>query len=94
MNDAGLTLSPQCTLRDADELKSSLAALVEAPDDITVDASSVERIDTASLQLLVAFVATRKASGRVVRWTAPSETFMTCAMRLGLRGPLQLDAGG
>jgi ABC-type transporter Mla MlaB component len=63
---------------------------VELPHDVMLDASAVERIDTATLQLLAAFVATRAGAGRVVRWRLPSESLVHAADRLGLHTALRL----
>lgn len=94
MPDPGLTLAPQCALRDADDLKTALKPLLDLPQEVTIDASAVQRIDTATLQLLVAFVVTRRAASRGVRWRAPSEALISSAWRLGLQEPLRLKDPG
>ncbi len=94
MTESGLSLAPQCTLRDAEALKATLAPLLEQPQDVVIDASAVQRIDTATLQLLVAFVVTRAAAQRAVRWRAPSEALVSSAARLGLVVAMRLDERG
>ncbi|RYG87049.1 STAS domain-containing protein, partial [bacterium] len=52
---ASIVLDPQCTLREAEAMKVALQAAEDTSGDFVVDGGAVERIDTAGLQLLVAF---------------------------------------
>jgi ABC-type transporter Mla MlaB component len=90
-SESAVSLAAHCTLRDVAELKAALARLVELPGPVTFDGAAVERVDTAVLQLLTAFVVTRRTAGRSVRWHAPSAALLSSADRLGLGGPLQFD---
>src|SRR5689334_2101604 len=49
-----VVLSSNSSLRDASTLKDSLVALLDSQSPVTIDARAVERIDTATLQLLTA----------------------------------------
>jgi ABC-type transporter Mla MlaB component len=77
-------LAADCTIAQAASLKSQLAKVVGAPGAVTVNLSSVRRIDTAGFQVLAAFVRERRACGRDVRWEGASESFSVTASLLGL----------
>lgn len=85
-NQASTTvaLPPHCVLRDAAELKSELLKRVADPAAIALDASAVERIDTANLQLLFAFVRDRRKANLATTVPAPSASFRESVLRLGL----------
>jgi anti-anti-sigma regulatory factor len=87
-----LTLPRQCTLRDAEAFRAALLAADEEPGDFVVDATSVERIDTAGLQLLVAFARRLRLHERRLVWGKPSAELLRGAARLGLTGELGLPA--
>jgi anti-anti-sigma regulatory factor len=85
-----------CTVRDCAAIKSALADLRAAKDEIILDVSAVERIDTAVIQLLCAFVRDRKAKhgskdSKVV-WLGNSESFLDAVHVLGLRSELHVPA--
>ena len=48
-------LPVRATVRECTTLKQQLLGVVESPDPVTIDATDVELIDTAALQLLYAF---------------------------------------
>jgi anti-anti-sigma regulatory factor len=78
-------LSASCTVRDCVALKSALLDLLMDPQPVTINVSAVERIDTAALQLLCAFVRDRHAAGGQVLWTACTESFSEAIRLLGLQ---------
>jgi phospholipid transport system transporter-binding protein len=82
----------ECTIADADALKSGLAKLLEHPDAVTLDISAVQRIDTAGLQLIASFVRERAAHGRRIEWQGAAPAFSTAADLLGLSSLLQVPA--
>ncbi len=86
-----LVLQPECTLADAAELKSALCALLAHEATVTLDAASVERIDTAALQLLAAFVRDRRLAGLAVEWRAVSRAMHSAAQLLGMGSMLSLS---
>jgi anti-anti-sigma regulatory factor len=61
-------------------------------DPVVVDGSAVERIDTAGLQLLVAFARRQKEAGRRLHWEAASPALLSGSARLGLNEALGLGA--
>jgi len=69
---------------------TQLNSLLELKQDITIDASAVEMLDTAILQLLLAFVNKIKAQNRQVVWIKPSEEMINRAIMLNLNAGLGL----
>lgn len=88
--DGSLVLEAECTVAVADTLKSQLARRLDEPEPVTVDVSAVQRIDTAGLQLLAAFVRDRRTAGRAVQWRGRASALETAAGVLGLHHMLEL----
>lgn len=61
-----------------------------APPTVRLDMSAVEKIDTACLQLLVAFVLAATGKKVKVEWHACSERFLLAARSLNLNQALRL----
>ena len=80
-----LVLKAECTLADAGELKSALCALLPQ------DGTAVERIDTAALQLLAAFVRDRRLAGAALQWQSASPAVHSAARLLGMETMLALN---
>ena len=78
------------TLRDVTAFQAELAERLDDNGPVLIDASAVERIDTATLQLLVAFVRDLRADARVVEWTDCSPVLRRAAHALGLAVALDL----
>jgi ABC-type transporter Mla MlaB component len=87
-----LTLEAGCTLRDIADLQFSLVAARGDP--LLVDGGSVERIDTAGLQLLVALAQRQQRSGGRLEWKSVSTELQKGSERLGLGEALDLPAAG
>ena len=87
-----IALNSNCTVKDAVVLKRSLMALKDAQDTVVIDASAVERVDTATLQLLCAFVRERVGSDREVLWRSPSAAVFEASRLLGVSELLCLPA--
>ncbi|HMA12590.1 MAG TPA: STAS domain-containing protein [Steroidobacteraceae bacterium] len=87
---AGLKLEASCTLRDSMDMQFQLLAVDFGDADVLVDGSAVERIDTAGLQMLLAFTKYHAARGKPVRWTAASPELLRSSQVLGLDGMLGL----
>lgn len=85
-----IALDRQCTLREAEALKSALQAAEDSSGDFVVDAGAVERIDTAGLQLLVAFAARLRLLERRLVWAAVSPVVRDGAGQLGIAAVLGL----
>jgi ABC-type transporter Mla MlaB component len=77
---------------EATSLKESLAALLEEPQPVTLDITALQRIDTAGLQVITAFVRERGANGRAVEWQGSAPALATAVQLLGLTSVLKLPA--
>jgi anti-anti-sigma regulatory factor len=80
------------TLRNVTAFQAELAERLDESGSVRIDASAVERIDTATLQLLAAFVRDLRADARLVEWTQCSAVLRRAAHALGLTGALDLAA--
>jgi ABC-type transporter Mla MlaB component len=86
-----LVLAANCTVKDAVALKASLCALAETSGTVTVDSQALERIDTATVQLLCAFVRDRASRNQRVTWVGESAALQEAARLLGVRKLLGLN---
>jgi ABC-type transporter Mla MlaB component len=71
--------------RDLDEALNSQAVAID------LDMSGVEKIDTACLQLLTAFVLQARANDIALRWHEPSEHFLSAVNSLNLNAALGIE---
>jgi ABC-type transporter Mla MlaB component len=85
-----LVLSAECTIAEAEALKTELAGRLQEAAPVTLDVSALQRIDTAGLQLLAAFVRDRRTAGRAIAWRGQASALETAAGLLGLRDMLEL----
>jgi ABC-type transporter Mla MlaB component len=88
--DSVVAMASNCTVKDAAAMKVSLCAVADAAGAVVIDAGAVERIDTAVLQLLIAFVRERLGNDREVTWRAPSAALLSSARLLGVSDLLTL----
>ena len=58
-----------------------------------LDGAAVTEVDTAGVQLLVAFVRDARAAGREVVWVQPAPAVTALARTLGLSGALAAEGG-
>ncbi|SFR49686.1 lipid asymmetry maintenance protein MlaB [Thiomicrospira sp. ALE5] len=65
-------------------------ALLGLEGGITLQADQVQNVDTAGLQLLVAFVTRVQREGQALTWQDPSDSLIKNAENLGLTEFLQL----
>jgi len=83
-------LAPECTISDIAPLQAGLTGLLEHPSSVTLDIEAVQRIDTAAMQMVVAFVRERETQGRQVQWRGNTSVFGSAARLLGLAPMLHL----
>jgi phospholipid transport system transporter-binding protein len=76
---------------DLAAVKSELIEAFDAPA-VQLDGGSVERVDTAALQLLVAFRREATARGQLPAWLGVSAAMREAAGVLGLAQALELPA--
>ena len=75
------------------KLQERMCALLaeDGASTVRLDMSTVEKIDTACLQLLLAFVLAAAAKDLKIEWGSPSERFLAAAHSLNLSGVLRLS---
>lgn len=79
-----LQLGSDCTIREATTLRQQLLALLEAPEPLFIDGSTVERADTAGVQLLVAFALDCMERGIAFGWPGRSAALEHAIRTLGV----------
>ena len=79
-----VTLSGSVGIAQAQLLQETLAPLLTRKAKVSIDLGAVERIDTAILQLLLAFSREGQARGMPVDWTALNESSIDAARLVGL----------
>jgi anti-anti-sigma regulatory factor len=87
-----LFFEPALGIACARELRDQLDALLARDEKLVLDASRVERIDAATLQLLAAFVAAAQQAKRALRWQAMSTTFRNAAALLDMNTTLEMPS--
>ena len=78
------------TIRTITALQSELAERLDESGGVQIDATAVDRVDTAGLQLLAAFVRDLRAESRQVEWVGCSDALNKAAQALGLHAALCL----
>jgi ABC-type transporter Mla MlaB component len=74
----------------AGNLQRALIEQLEGSGPVRLEVGTLERIDTATLQLLAAFIRELTAASRAVEWAARSEVLEQAARSLGLTAALAL----
>ncbi|MCW6026601.1 ABC-type transporter Mla MlaB component [Stenotrophomonas rhizophila] len=87
-----VALGDDLGIETSTELKTRLAPLVDQEGDLTLDASQVGRIHTASVQVLCAFVEARRKAGHPTGFHGCTATFRDAARLLGVTQALGLEA--
>ncbi len=88
MSTALVLTSP--TIRTINALQTELAERLDESGPLQIDAAAVDRVDTAGLQLLAAFVRDLRAESRQVEWVGCSDALSKAAQALGLHAALCL----
>jgi anti-anti-sigma regulatory factor len=91
--DAVIHLGAHLTLREAVALRAELSDRVDLVDAVGLDASGVQKVDTAGLQVLLAFTRQRRAAQAPTVWTGCSDNVRRAATSLDLARALDLPAG-
>lgn len=92
--DPIVALSSNSTVKDAQALKDQLMKLLELPEVVAIDVRSVERVDTATMQLLCAFVRDRAERNSAVEWLGNPPAMVEAARLLGVEHMLALPKAG
>ena len=91
MESVPVNLEKRVVIGRIEDLKSTLISALET-DHVRINGSAVEAVDTASLQLLVAFFNERRSRDLQCSWDAVSDEFVDRARITGLQAHLGLDA--
>ena len=78
------------TIRTITSLQTELAERLDESGPLQIDATAVDRVDTAGLQLLAAFVRDLRAEARTVEWVGCSDALQKAVRALGLHSALCL----
>lgn len=89
-----LALGESLDISGAEKLRNRLQKALAAGRPVRLDTAKLSRIDTAALQLLVAFVREMRANGFDVAWRQPGAALYEAAQLLGLGEALALPAVG
>ena len=89
-----VALASTCSVKDVGALKNSLCAVAESDEPVVFDAGGVERIDTATIQLLCVFVRDRVGRNQAVVWQGVSAVLLEAARLLGVQTLLALPPCG
>ncbi len=89
-----MKLTKALNIAQVAELHEEFGKLLIEAHPMEVDASAVETVDTAALQLLLAVVREAEKKDVAFSWRSPSAAFSNSASLLGLTGELKLPANG
>jgi ABC-type transporter Mla MlaB component len=87
-----IALPAECLIASAAGLRTTLLKRLTDSGTVRIDASAVQRVDTASLQVLAAFVRDRRADGLPFEWLALPACLTDAATLLDLTNALGLQA--
>lgn len=90
-SEARVDMPADCRIADVSAWHRQLRAALDASA-IVLDGSAVDRIDTAALQVLVAFQRDAQKRGQQVSWAGVSAPLHDAASQLGLAQTLALPA--
>ncbi|MFY8123014.1 MAG: STAS domain-containing protein [Silanimonas sp.] len=84
-------MSPEWGIEASEGLKAALAAHLDTADEVVLAAGEAGRVHSASIQVLAAFVRTRRQSGRTTRIAPCAAAVRDAAVSLGLAAELGLS---
>jgi anti-anti-sigma regulatory factor len=87
-----VSLFSNSTVKDAAALKDTLLQVLDEPGSVVIEAKSVERIDTAIIQVLCAFVRDRAARNLTVTWRGTPQPLLDASRLLGVGALLALPS--
>jgi len=93
-SDPVIALPSNSTVKDAASLKAALIEVVGSPRTVALDVRIVERVDTATIQLLCAFVLERSKRQLGVKWLDCPKAFIESSRLLGVQALLGLPGQG
>lgn len=87
-----INCEPTIDISSAQNLYDHLKNAIDNDHDVEINAGDVTRVDTAILQVFIAFTLESKTKGVMVEWGAVSDAFYASAKLLGLENILNLPA--
>jgi len=84
-----VVLGSSCTIHEAAALKAHMLEQLERPGPYEIDGSGVSRIDTAGVQLCVAFALDCLERGMEYTWSGRSETLEQAIVQLSVGALLE-----
>lgn len=85
-----VALAADLVIAGAAGLHAQLGEALDQPEPVVLDAADVARLDTAGLQLLLAFVQARDEALAKWHWENVGAALRDCAAQVGLEEMLQL----
>jgi ABC-type transporter Mla MlaB component len=89
-----IELESDLGIEGAARLHAQLATSLDSKRTLSIDASKVDRLHAASMQVLVGFVRERNAGRRKTRITDPSSALRSAAVALGVNQILGIETQG
>ena len=86
-------LSQKLSISNAAELVDELSKQLNTGEEITLDMSDVEQVDTSAIQVLVGFVNSADKAGSDYKWRGESEALNNFSKALALNTNLNFDSG-
>ena len=87
-----VVLGTSCTIQEAAAVRAHLLAQAAQPGPYEIDGASVEQVDTAGVQLVVAFALDCLEKGVAYKWTGRSATLEKAIELLGVGALLEYPA--
>lgn len=81
------------SINTLNQLYDDFIVLSDHQGGVNIDASSVEKVDTASVQMILAFFRKKKQQSFSVQWLSPSEELINKISLLGLSEEMNLLSG-
>ena len=85
-----VALSPEWGIEASEGLKATLSTHLDTADEVVLAAAEAGRVHSASIQVLAAFVRTRRQAGRTTRIAPCAAAVRDAAVSLGLAAELGL----
>lgn len=85
-----LKLPEEISIANVNEWKGKLVDFMSEPSPYTLDGSELQRLDTAAIQLLLAFTTKLGSKETNFSWQSPSPALLKTADLLGLKEALSI----
>lgn len=92
LTPGSIILESNLRISSAKSLKNLLEESMEKKE-VNLDASSIEKVDTSTMQLLAAYIIEADKRSININWLSPSPSVLNAAILLGLTETLKLPTG-